>query len=63
MISIIALGIVTALQHPSQLSDLKSDPEKWSPRFVEELCRYHTASALATKRVAKEDITLGEKGD
>jgi nitric oxide reductase len=61
MISMIALGIVTALQHPDQLKDLKAEPEKWSPRFVEELCRYHTASALATKRVAKQDITLGGK--
>jgi nitric oxide reductase len=61
MISMIALGIVTALEHPEQLEDLKSEPEKWSPKFVEELCRYHTASALATKRVAKEDINLGGK--
>ncbi|EHK98453.1 putative Cytochrome 55A3 [Glarea lozoyensis 74030] len=61
MISMIALGIVTALQHPEQLEDLRSEPEKWSPKFVEELCRYHTASALATKRVAKEDINLGGK--
>ena len=56
MVSMIALGIVTALQHPEQLHLLKSDPKKWSPPFVEELCRYHTASALATKRVAKEDV-------
>lgn len=61
MISMIALGIVTALQHPTQLALLKSDPQKYSPLFVEELCRYHTASALATKRVAKVDIELGGK--
>ncbi|KAG9232188.1 cytochrome P450 55A1 [Amylocarpus encephaloides] len=61
MISMIALGIVTILQHPDQLEELKKDPEKWAPLFVEELCRYHTASALATKRVAKEDIILGGK--
>ena len=59
MVSMIALGIVTALQHPEQLHLLKSDPKKWSPPFVEELCRYHTASALATKRVAKEDVMYG----
>jgi len=59
MVSMIALGIVTLLQHPDQLEDLTKDPEKWAPKFVEELCRYHTASALATKRVAKEDVTIG----
>jgi len=32
-----------------------------APAFVEELCRYHTASALATRRVAKVDIFLGGK--
>jgi nitric oxide reductase len=26
---------------------------------VEELCRYHTASALAMRRVAKEDVEIG----
>ncbi|RDW79372.1 hypothetical protein BP6252_04010 [Coleophoma cylindrospora] len=60
MVNMINLGIVTLLQHPGQLKDLKRDP-KLSPAFVEELCRYHTASALATKRVAKVDIELGGK--
>jgi cytochrome P450 len=27
--------------------------------FVEELCRYHTASAMAIKRTAKEDVEIG----
>ncbi|KAF4630392.1 hypothetical protein G7Y89_g7738 [Cudoniella acicularis] len=61
MVSMIALGIVTLLQHPDQLKDLKKDPEKWAAPFVEELCRYHTASALATKRVAKVDVVIGGK--
>ncbi|KAH6682981.1 cytochrome P450 [Halenospora varia] len=61
MVSMIALGIVTALQHPSQLKLLIDNPSKWSVPFVEELCRYHTASALATKRVAKEDVVYGGK--
>ncbi|KAL6399539.1 Cytochrome P450 55A2 [Ilyonectria robusta] len=30
-----------------------------APVFVEELCRYHTASALAMKRTAKEDVEIG----
>lgn len=53
-------GIVTLFQNPSQLRDLKSDTSL-VPAFVEELCRYHTASAMATRRVAKVDIQLGEK--
>lgn len=59
MVSMINLGVVTLLQHPEQLAEFKKDPEKWAPKFVEELCRYHTASALATKRVAKEDVVIG----
>ncbi|EKD17103.1 uncharacterized protein L3040_000372 [Drepanopeziza brunnea f. sp. 'multigermtubi'] len=61
MVSMIALGVVTLLQHPAQLEELKRDPEKWAAPFVEELCRFHTASALATKRVAKEDVVYGGK--
>jgi nitric oxide reductase len=61
MVNMINLGVVTLLQHPDQLEDLKKEPEKWTGKFVEELCRYHTASALATKRVAKEDVVIGGK--
>lgn len=58
MVSMIALGIVTLFQHPKQLAALKADPSL-APAFVEELCRYHTASALAMKRTAKVDLELG----
>jgi fungal nitric oxide reductase len=51
-------GIVTLLQHPDQLSNLKAD-QSLAKAFVEELCRFHTASAMATRRVAKVDINLG----
>jgi len=61
MVSMIALGVVELLKHPGQLDMLKKDPVKWTGPFVEELCRYHTASALATKRVAKEDVVIGGK--
>ena len=53
-------GIVTLLQHPDQLKDLKADPSL-ANLFVEELCRYHTASAMALRRVAKVDIELRGK--
>jgi nitric oxide reductase len=61
MVNMINLGVVTILQHPDQLKDLKKEPLEWARKFVEELCRYHTASALATKRVAKEDVVIGGK--
>ncbi|KAF2267148.1 cytochrome P450 55A3 [Lojkania enalia] len=58
MVNMINLGVITLLQHPTQLVILKSDPSL-SPLFVSELCRYHTGSAMATRRVAKVDIQLG----
>jgi nitric oxide reductase len=57
MVNMILLGVVTLFQHPKQLSLLKSDASLASP-FVSELCRYHTGSAMATRRVAKVDIEL-----
>ncbi|GAB1210317.1 hypothetical protein APSETT445_009108 [Aspergillus pseudonomiae] len=57
VVSMIALGVVTLLEHPEQLSRLMEDPSL-SKLFVEELCRFHTASALATRRVATVDIEL-----
>ncbi|KAF5012755.1 hypothetical protein FDECE_1175 [Fusarium decemcellulare] len=60
MVNMIALGVVTLFKHPEQLAQLKANPSL-APQFVEELCRYHTASALAIKRTAKEDIEIGGK--
>lgn len=60
MVNMIALGVATLFQHPKQLAELKADPSL-APAFVEELCRYHTASALAMKRTAKEDVEIGGK--
>jgi nitric oxide reductase len=60
MVNMITLGVVTMLQHPAQLDELKND-RSLTNNMVEELLRYHTASALATRRVAKEDIRLGGK--
>ncbi|KAL2117673.1 hypothetical protein VTJ04DRAFT_7333 [Mycothermus thermophilus] len=59
MVNMIALGVVTLFQHPDQMAELKADPQKWAGPFVEELCRYHTASAMAIKRTAKEDVEIG----
>ncbi|KAL2278191.1 hypothetical protein FJTKL_14610 [Diaporthe vaccinii] len=60
MVNMIALGVIELLRNPSQLQDLKSNPLR-SKIFVEELCRYHTGSSMAMKRVAKEDVVLGGK--
>lgn len=51
---------MTLFQHPKQLAQLKAD-SSLAAAFVEELCRYHTASALAIKRTAKVDIEIGGK--
>ncbi|KAJ2898739.1 Cytochrome P450 55A2 [Zalerion maritima] len=60
MVNMIALGVVTLFQHPAQLAELVAGPSL-ATAFVEELCRYHTASALAIKRTAKIDVEIGGK--
>ncbi|CAI6088380.1 unnamed protein product [Clonostachys chloroleuca] len=60
MVNMINLGVVVLMQHPEHYEALKADPSL-VPGFVQELCRYHTGSSLAMKRVAKVDIELGGK--
>ncbi|KAK1522947.1 cytochrome P450 55A1 [Colletotrichum paranaense] len=60
MVNMIALGVIELFRNPGQLAQLKANPSL-APAFVEELCRYHTGSSMAMKRVAKEDIILGGK--
>lgn len=60
MVNMINLGVLELLRHPYQKQELIENP-KLASKFVEELCRFHTASAMAMKRVAKEDIELGGK--
>jgi len=55
--SMIGLGLVTLLQHPEQLAQLKKDPSLINGA-VEELLRFHTASAYAMRRVAKVDVDV-----
>jgi nitric oxide reductase len=57
---LIIQGVATLAHHPDQLEALKKDPSL-AANFVEELCRYHTASAMAIKRTAVSDIELGGK--
>lgn len=60
MVNIINLGVVTLFEYPEQLKELKKDPSL-AHNFVEELCRYHQGSAMATRRVAKIDVEYGGK--
>jgi len=50
--------MVTLFQDPVLLAELKSNPYL-ARAFVDELCRYHTASAMAMRRTAKEDVEIG----
>lgn len=52
--------MLTLLQHPDQLSELKADPSL-SKAVVDELMRFHTASGLNGRRAAKEALTIGGK--
>ncbi|KAI2848829.1 hypothetical protein CBS11350_2623 [Aspergillus niger] len=58
--SSIVLGVITLLQHQDQLEELKENPEL-AGRVVEEILRYHTPSALNSRRVTTTDLTLGGK--
>jgi len=53
-------GVVTLFQNATQLAELNANPAL-APAFVEELCRYHTGSTMAMKRVATEDVEIGGK--
>lgn len=58
LINSLVLGIVTLQQHEQQLEELKKDP-KLAKSVVAELTRYHTASALNSRRAVKEDTEIG----
>ncbi len=57
--AMIALGVMTLLDHPDQLALLLSDPDAHADNAVEELLRYVTPADLAMCRVAKKDIYIG----
>ncbi|KAF5691804.1 cytochrome P450 monooxygenase 55A1 [Fusarium denticulatum] len=57
---LLVAGNATMVNMIALLAQLKANPSL-APQFVEELCRYHTASALAIKRTAKEDVMIGDK--
>ncbi|KAL4792926.1 cytochrome P450 [Aspergillus venezuelensis] len=58
IMSSVALGILSLLLHPDQLEEVKRDPSL-AGNVVEETLRFHTPSALNSRRVATADVELG----
>ena len=64
--NMIALGTLTLLEHPEQLAELRENPSLINDA-VEEIFRFLTGSQFATRRLALEDVQIGDqlirKGD
>jgi cytochrome P450 len=58
MVQMIGLGVLTLLEHPDQLAELKADETKM-PGAVEELLRYLTVNHAGLPRSALEDVEVG----
>ncbi|UJR14381.1 hypothetical protein I4U23_001377 [Adineta vaga] len=58
--NMITLGILTLLQHPNQLNELKKNPSLIK-NAVEEILRYLTGSQFATRRVAIQKVQIGNQ--
>ena len=56
-VNLIGNGILSLLEHPDSLDQLRNDAELIEPA-VEELLRYNGPIATATERFAGEDITI-----
>lgn len=67
LLNSIGLGTLTLLEHPDQLEAFKQKPDELASKVVNEITRYHTTSALNSRRAVKEDTDLGgqhlQKGD
>ena len=66
LINSIGLGTLALLQHPEQLQQFKQNPNL-AGQVVNEISRYHTTSALNSRRAVKANTELGgvqfKKGD
>jgi hypothetical protein len=58
--SMIALGTLTLLENPDQLAEIRAGDQKLVENAVEELLRYLTVAQNGRRRVATDDIELGE---
>lgn len=57
--NMIALGTVVLLENPDRLEDLRREPAKLAGA-IEELLRYQTVIMFGLRRVATEDLEIGE---
>jgi len=58
--NMITLGMLTLFQHPKQLKELKQNPSLIK-NTVEEILRYLTGSQFATRRVAIQNVQVGNQ--
>lgn len=58
--NMITLGILTLLQHPKQLKQLKENPSLIK-NATDEILRYLTGSQFATRRVALKNVQVGNE--
>jgi cytochrome P450 len=57
--NMISLAVLTLLQHPDQLADVRdTDDPKVVANAMEEVFRYHTIALSGRRRVAKEDVVI-----
>jgi nitric oxide reductase len=59
LISSISVGVLLLLDHPDQLAGCQRDPTSLAGNVVTEICRYHTASALNSRRAVRSDLEIG----
>ncbi|KAF2137444.1 uncharacterized protein K452DRAFT_321839 [Aplosporella prunicola CBS 121167] len=60
-VNMLALGVLELLNPAFPLAEFRAGPETVAPKFVEELCRFHTGSSYALRRVARVDVRWGDK--
>lgn len=59
--NMVMLGVLTLVEHPGQLAELRTDPSLW-PGAVEELLRFHSiADGPTFARIATADIEVGDQ--
>jgi cytochrome P450 len=56
--NMISLGVLTLLEQPARLAELRADPARM-PAAVEEMLRYFTIVEYGNSRVATADVELG----
>jgi cytochrome P450 len=59
-VNLVGNGVVALLTHPEQLAKLKGNPELLAKGVVEETLRYWGPVDFIARRIAKEDVEVGE---